>query len=135
MQEEWKAIGPVPRERADEVWKRFRAACDGVFARSREQWEQRQTAQWTSLKDLLDRQRAFAREVMDSMARDDELLDRWQDQLSTLRPGPRELEIRRDLEAKIAGLQARIQGQQNRIEELLASIAEMDARLAVEARR
>jgi hypothetical protein len=31
LQDEWKAIGPVPNEKADEVWKRFRAACDKFF--------------------------------------------------------------------------------------------------------
>jgi hypothetical protein len=31
MQTEWKAIGPVPNEQADTVWKRFRAACDKFF--------------------------------------------------------------------------------------------------------
>jgi hypothetical protein len=128
LQEAWKAIGPVPRERADEVWTRFRAACDGVFARAREERERRETAYRTNLKDSLDRQRAFARELMDAIARDDELLARWQEQLATLRPGGREPEIRRDLEAKIAGVEERIQGKQTRIEQLLAQIAEAEAR-------
>jgi hypothetical protein len=35
LQAEWKSIGPVPRKQADEVWKRFRAACDRFFERRR----------------------------------------------------------------------------------------------------
>jgi len=35
LQAEWKTIGPVPRKQADEVWKRFRAACDRFFERRR----------------------------------------------------------------------------------------------------
>src|SRR5262249_46204722 len=31
LQEDWKAIGPVPQDKADEIWKRFRAACDHFF--------------------------------------------------------------------------------------------------------
>jgi len=31
LQEEWKAIGPVPQDKADEIWRRFRAACDHFF--------------------------------------------------------------------------------------------------------
>lgn len=31
LQEEWKAIGPVPKRHSDKVWKRFRAACDEFF--------------------------------------------------------------------------------------------------------
>jgi hypothetical protein len=135
LQEQWRTIGPVPRERADEIWNRFRTACDTVFTRARDERERRQNAWKTTLKDSLDRQRAFARELMDSIGRDDELLDRWQGQLDALRPGGREAEVRRDLASKIAGLQQRILGKQNRIEELLVQIAEMDARLAAEASR
>lgn len=31
LQEEWKAIGPVPKRHSDKVWKRFRSACDEFF--------------------------------------------------------------------------------------------------------
>ncbi len=31
LQNDWKNIGPVPRKHSDEVWKRFRAACDHFF--------------------------------------------------------------------------------------------------------
>jgi hypothetical protein len=32
LQAEWKTVGPVPREQSDEIWRRFRAACDVVYA-------------------------------------------------------------------------------------------------------
>ncbi len=31
LQAEWKTIGPVRKARADEVWRRFRTACDSFF--------------------------------------------------------------------------------------------------------
>ena len=31
LQKKWKTIGPVPRKQSDEVWRRFRAACDHFF--------------------------------------------------------------------------------------------------------
>ncbi len=31
LQKRWKEIGPVPRKQSDEIWKRFRAACDYFF--------------------------------------------------------------------------------------------------------
>ena len=31
LQNEWKAIGPVPKKHSDKIWKRFRAACDEFF--------------------------------------------------------------------------------------------------------
>lgn len=35
LQAEWKAIGPVRRNRSEVVWKRFRTACDAFFDRYR----------------------------------------------------------------------------------------------------
>ena len=32
LQEQWKLIGPVPRKHSDQIWKRFRAACDHFFS-------------------------------------------------------------------------------------------------------
>lgn len=32
LQEKWKEIGAVPRKNSDEVWQRFRAACNAFFA-------------------------------------------------------------------------------------------------------
>lgn len=40
LQGEWKKIGPVPRAQSDEIWKRFRAACDRFFARRQEHLDQ-----------------------------------------------------------------------------------------------
>lgn len=31
IQKKWKEIGPVPRRMSDQIWKRFRAACDAFF--------------------------------------------------------------------------------------------------------
>jgi hypothetical protein len=33
LQAEWKAGGPVPRNKSDAIWQRFRGACDHFFAR------------------------------------------------------------------------------------------------------
>jgi hypothetical protein len=37
LQKEWKNIGPVPRKKSDQVWNRFRTACDNFFNRRSEQ--------------------------------------------------------------------------------------------------
>ena len=35
LQEEWKAVGPVPKAQSEEIWVRFRTACDNFFGRKR----------------------------------------------------------------------------------------------------
>ena len=36
LQRRWKEIGPAPRKHSEQVWKRFRTACDKFFARKTE---------------------------------------------------------------------------------------------------
>lgn len=38
LQEDWKKIGPAPDKVNDAVWKRFRLACDGFFAKKAERY-------------------------------------------------------------------------------------------------
>jgi len=40
LQDEWRKIGPVPREQADAVWARFRAAMDAFFERRKAHFRQ-----------------------------------------------------------------------------------------------
>ena len=40
LQVEWRGIGAVPREQSDEIWKRFRSACDGFFERRKEHYDE-----------------------------------------------------------------------------------------------
>jgi hypothetical protein len=34
LQAEWRTVGPAPKDVADEVWNRFRAACDKIYDRA-----------------------------------------------------------------------------------------------------
>ena len=42
VQKEWKEVGRVPDKLADKLWNRFRAACDNVFDRPRQESRQRE---------------------------------------------------------------------------------------------
>ncbi len=39
MQSEWRGIGAVPRKKSEEIWKRFRTACDRFFDRYKRRGE------------------------------------------------------------------------------------------------
>jgi len=45
VQKEWKDVGRVPEKQADKIWKRFRAACDSVFERPKQETRQREDRQ------------------------------------------------------------------------------------------
>ena len=43
LQKRWKEIGPTPRKHSDDIWKRFRAACDAFFKRKGENFKSVET--------------------------------------------------------------------------------------------
>lgn len=40
LQDAWKACGPVPKSKSDEIWNRFRTACDAFFEKKRSHFEE-----------------------------------------------------------------------------------------------
>jgi hypothetical protein len=50
LQKKWKEIGPVPRKYSDQIWKRFRAACDHFFKRKSEHFNTIDTQYEDNLK-------------------------------------------------------------------------------------
>ncbi len=41
LQAQWKEIGPVPHRKSEEIWRRFRGACDRFFSRQKEDLRKR----------------------------------------------------------------------------------------------
>ncbi len=63
MQESWKQIGPVPDKFNDDVWKKFRAACDLFFEKKAEKFADQNAEQGNNLiakKELLVKLEALA---------------------------------------------------------------------------
>lgn len=50
LQGEWKKVGPVPEKISDEVWKRFRAACDHFFSKKEEHFKGQKEEQEKNLE-------------------------------------------------------------------------------------
>ncbi|MFI3333028.1 MAG: DUF349 domain-containing protein [Rikenellaceae bacterium] len=60
LQTKWKSIGAVPRRYSDQIWKRFRAACDIFFERKSQHFAGRDNEQESALaakRALLDEMR------------------------------------------------------------------------------
>ncbi|MBA2480707.1 MAG: DUF349 domain-containing protein, partial [Planctomycetes bacterium] len=49
IQQEWREIGPVPRDHDRELWKRFRAVCDGFYAGRKAEYSARSEEQNANL--------------------------------------------------------------------------------------
>lgn len=50
LQEQWKESGPVPRSKSEEIWNRFRNACDAFFTRKRAHFEEMDQAKAKNLE-------------------------------------------------------------------------------------
>jgi hypothetical protein len=63
VQKEWKDIGRVPEKQADKIWKRFRAACDGVFDRPKQETRHREERQSAASAEQVTRLDSVAQQV------------------------------------------------------------------------
>jgi len=50
LQKKWKEIGPVPKKYSDQIWKRFRAACDVFFENKARYFKDREKIYQENLK-------------------------------------------------------------------------------------
>jgi hypothetical protein len=118
LQSEWKSVGPVPRALSDQLWERFRGACDKVFARAQDERKHRRT-EWSHQKqESVSRKREQAEALRESIARDLGHVDRWRQALSGLKDGGRAEEMRRGLDEKIQGVEERLVQKRTRLAEL-----------------
>ena len=70
LHEEWKEIGPVPQEKKDEIWERFKSASDKINQIRREHYAKLQEGQNANLeakKELCDRAEALLAELPTSV--------------------------------------------------------------------
>lgn len=93
LQEQWKAIGPVPRDKADSTWNRFHAACETFFTARRAFYEQLDAERPVNLeqKTALCERMEKLDELPDDRARYEAILDA-QAQWKEIGPVPREQE-------------------------------------------
>jgi len=84
LQGRWKDIGSVPREQSEEIWKRFRAACDQFFEAKRayyEELDQQKQGNLDAKEQLCVEMEALAEsdDVTAMTQQSDELEQRWKE--------------------------------------------------------
>ena len=132
LQAEWKTIGGVPRAKGEELWTRFRAACDHFFARRGEHLEERerQRGEWRErLEDAAQRKREQKQRLAESMVADEGHIERWRESIANIRPGGRADEIRTGLEEKIASVEERLAEKRARMAEIDQALHDIEAKL------
>jgi hypothetical protein len=82
LQKKWKEIGPVPKKNSDQIWKRFRAACDHFFNAKSSFYSNIDTEQKENLKkkeDLILELKSFvpSENQADNIEKVKEFQNRW----------------------------------------------------------
>ena len=114
LQVEWKTIGPVRRDRGDQLWARFRGACDRIFENAVNERARRQVAWSSKMREAMDRKEEQLARLEEAISHDEATVQRWQASLET-RPDA-------TTQAKIADTTARIAEKRVRAADLKASI-------------
>lgn len=136
LQEKWKTIGHVPRDYSDDLWNRFRRACDRVFENARREYERKQEeyerkqSEWRSkMREALERKRERVSRLKESIRHDESNISRWRDTIYNLKPGGRADEIESNLESRINDVEDRIRDKERTVDELEDSIRDIESKL------
>jgi hypothetical protein len=91
LQQQWRKIGPGPREKSEELWRRFKAACDAAWARCSDHLarQREQEAENLRRKESICLQAEALAESTDWI-RTSEELKRLQAEWQSIGPVPRE---------------------------------------------
>lgn len=114
LQAEWKTIGPVRRDRGDQLWARFRSACDRVFENSINERARRQVQWSTKMREALERKEEQLARLEEAILHDEATVQRWQASIA-MRPDA-------SISAKIADTNSRLAEKRSRAAELKSSV-------------
>ena len=128
LQGEWRQIAYVPKDKADDLWQRFKSASDHVFATVDGQRVQRQRAREQGFVDAVSRRREQMQRLNESISNDEANINRWRDTISTLGGGPRADQIRAELENRVIEVLMRVREKQTRVADLDTELKEIEAR-------
>ncbi|MCA9833034.1 MAG: DUF349 domain-containing protein [Thermomicrobiales bacterium] len=122
LQQQWKQIGPVPREQGDKQWLEFRAVCDRIFQRAQSEGKRK-------LQDARGHAEDQIRKLSAEIDEHERKIAHWEGVIAGLRDGPQADEIRTNMEEKIATAKQRIELKLTWIEEQHRRMTDLGGRM------
>ncbi len=133
LEEEWRKAASVvhfPREKTDDLWRRFRSACHRAYKKAREDREKKRAEWLVRMRSVLSQRQEQATRLRESIEHDEGNVCRWRASQSTARSD----EVRQSLAFKIADVESKVAGKRERLAALDASIADLAPRVLEEPR-
>ena len=122
LQQQWKQIGPGPRDQSEKQWQEFRAVCDRIFQRAHSEGKRR-------IQDARSHAEEQIRKLSAEIDEHERKIAHWEGVIAGLRDGPQADEIRANMEEKIATAKQRIELKLTWIEEQYHRMTELGTRL------
>lgn len=127
LMEEWKKIGPVPREWNDKLWEEFIGARRAFFDNKDKDRDRRKGQIVRQQEDRVAQTRQFLKTLQDEIREDAESFEDWKVSLTNITPGPKAKELQAHLEKLIAGAAPAMKRKQDKIDSVAKQLEELEA--------
>ena len=118
LMEEWKKIGPAPREHHNAIWEQFNAARKKFFERKDANREQRKQVAEKHKSQRIERASSFIVKLEEELKEEEERLADFKEGLQNIIPGERKAaELKAHLEKLIEQTESKIKHKQEKLDE------------------
>jgi len=122
LQSEWKSIGPVPKDSADRLWKRFNSAKQTFFDRRSQYFEERNKERERKQEEWRQRMRENIRKLESSIDYDESKIRELENKIWNVRPGKREYEIKESIRSRIRQIENKINSKRSKIRDMQSKL-------------
>jgi len=129
LMEEWKAIGPVPREHSNIIWEAFLAARKTFFKRKDENRERRKDHAERKKHAHLHNAQDLVRKLQTEIREEEERIEDFKNGLQNISPGHKEKELRAHLETLIAEGEEKIKYKRRKLEQTEKELLEFKTKI------
>jgi hypothetical protein len=127
LMEEWKKVGPVPREWNDKLWEEFIGARRSFFDNKDKDRDRRRGQVARQQEDRLAQTRNFLHTLQAELKEDADNLDDYKLSLTNITPGPKAKELQAHLEKLIAQAEPSMKRKQEKIDAVTQQLQELEA--------
>lgn len=130
LMEEWKKIGPVPREHNEVIWEQFSKARKKFFERKDANREHRKQMAEKNKAQRVERAHSFVKQLEEEIKDEKERLEDFKNSIQNITPGRKAEELRLHLEKLIAQTENKIQHKLTKLEDARKQVAQNPEALA-----
>ncbi len=126
LMEEWKTIGPVPREHSKTMWQSFLAARTEFFKRKDADRDRRRERAAGQQAARADQTRTFLKRVEEELAEEADRLQDFRESLENVGTGPKSAELTAHLTKLIEQTEVKVKRKEEKVAEVRRQMQDID---------